>query len=49
MAGKLQELEQRINWNWIGLMAGALSVIVTFYNIKQYTSAIKRGEKGGIL
>ncbi len=44
----VKRMEQFVNWNWIGLIAAGLSVLVTAYNIKQYTDALRRGEKGGV-
>ena len=49
MQVSLKKMEQFVNWNWIELFAAGLSVMVTVYNIKQYTAAIRKGEKGGIL
>jgi len=45
----VKKLEEFVNWNWLGLAAGLLSVVVTFYNIKQYTAALRKGERGGLL
>lgn len=42
---KLDELTSWANWNYIGLAAGVLSVIVTFYNINNYWNQIRKIEK----
>jgi hypothetical protein len=39
---KLDELTSWMNWNYIGLAAGVLSVVVTFYNINKYWGEIKK-------
>lgn len=41
----VQDLYSWVNWNYIGLAAGILSVVVTFYNINQYWEQIKKVEK----
>lgn len=45
MNKKMIELTSWVNWNYLGLAAGLLSVIVTFYNINNYWEEIKRTEK----
>lgn len=30
------EIQSAINWNYVGIVASILSVIVAFYNIQQY-------------
>jgi len=42
---KINELTGWMNWNYIGLAAGVLSVIVTLFNINRYWVEIKRVEK----
>ena len=39
------QLDEWINWNYLGLAAGILSVIVTFYNINRYYDEIKKQER----
>jgi len=41
---KVEELTGWVNWNYLGLAAGLLSVIVTFYNINKYWEEIKKVE-----
>lgn len=36
-----QELEDWVGWNYLGLIAGVLSVAVTMYNINSYWNQIK--------
>jgi hypothetical protein len=38
-------LTNRVNWNYIGLVAGVLSVVVTIYNINRYWEEIHKVEK----
>lgn len=42
MPQKINELNEWINWNYIGLAAGILSVIVTIYNINHYVAEIRK-------
>ena len=42
---KLDELTSWMNWNYIGLAAGVLSVVVTIYNISRYWDEIRKVEK----
>jgi len=42
---KLDELTSWMNWNYVGLAAGVLSVIVTLYNINRYWEEIRKVEK----
>ena len=42
---KIDELTGWMNWNYIGLVAGVLSVIVTAYNISKYYEEIRKVEK----
>lgn len=42
MNTKLQELTSWVNWNYLGLAAGVLSVLVTIYNINKYVDEIKK-------
>ncbi len=42
---KITELEGFVNWNYIGLIAGALSLVVTIYNINRYMSEINKAER----
>lgn len=37
--------EDWLGWNYIGLAAGVLSVIVTMYNINKYWEKVKKGGK----
>jgi hypothetical protein len=41
---KADELTSLVNWNYIGLVAGVLSIIVTAYNISRYYEEIKNKE-----
>lgn len=41
---KLEEMYSWVNWNYLGLAAGLLSVVVTFYNINNYWKEIKKVE-----
>lgn len=41
---KIDEMYSWVNWNYIGLAAGVLSVIVTIYNINKYWEEIKKVE-----
>jgi hypothetical protein len=41
---KLDDMYSWVNWNYIGLAAGILSVVVTFYNINKYWEEIKKIE-----
>jgi hypothetical protein len=41
---KLDEMYGWVNWNYIGLAAGVLSVVVTLYNINKYWEEIKKVE-----
>jgi len=42
---KINELTGWMNWNYIGLAAGVLSVIVTLYNINKYYEEIRKVER----
>lgn len=42
---KVEELTGWVNFNYIGLAAGVLSVIVTVYNINKYWGEIQKTEK----
>lgn len=42
---KLDELTSWVNWNYIGLAAGVLSIVVTMYNINKYWEEIRKVEK----
>jgi hypothetical protein len=42
---KIDELTGWMNWNYIGLAAGVLSVIVTVYNINKYWVEINKAER----
>jgi len=39
------QLTEWMNWNYIGLAAGVLSIIVTMYNISKYYEDIRKVEK----
>lgn len=50
--GKIMPIKQRLsemysfmNWNYIGLAAGILSMAVTLYNINRYWEEIRKVEK----
>jgi len=45
MNKKLDDLTGWINFNYLGLAAGILSVVVTLYNINKYVDEIKRTQK----
>ena len=47
MNTKLQELTSWVNWNYLGLLAGVLSVIVTSYNISKYWDDIRKQKQLG--
>jgi len=36
-----ERIVEHINWNYIGIVAGIMSVIVAFYNIFEYTKKLK--------
>ena len=38
---KIKELESTINWAWIGLIASALSAIITIRSIYKYINELK--------
>lgn len=38
---KAKEIESYVNWNYIGLTAGLLSVIVAVYNMNSYYKKLK--------
>ena len=42
---KVEELTGWVNWNYLGLAAGILSVVVTFYNLSKYWEEIQKVEK----
>lgn len=42
---KVEELTGWVNFNYIGLIAGALSVVVTIYNINKYWKEIQETRK----
>jgi hypothetical protein len=42
---KINELTGWMNWNYIGLAAGVLSVVVTLYNINKYYQEIRKVER----
>jgi hypothetical protein len=42
---KLQDLYGWVNFNYLGLAAGILSIAVTLYNLNNYWEQIKREEK----
>lgn len=42
---KVEELTGWVNFNYLGLAAGALSVVVTLYNINKYWEEIKKAER----
>lgn len=37
-----EKLDEWVNWNYIGLIAGVLSVAVTLWNISNYYDEIKK-------
>jgi hypothetical protein len=41
---KLEEMTSWLNFNYIGLAAGILSVVVTIYNINKYWDEIKKAQ-----
>ena len=41
---QVEELTGWVNFNYLGLAAGVLSVIVTLYNINKYWEEIKKVE-----
>lgn len=45
MNKKIADLTSWVNFNYIGLAAGILSVVVTIYNINQYWDEIKKTQK----
>jgi hypothetical protein len=42
---KVEELTSWVNFSYIGLAAGILSVVVSIYNINKYLSDIRKVEK----
>lgn len=42
---KVEELTSWVNFSYIGLAAGILSVVVTMYNISKYWEEIQKVEK----
>lgn len=36
--------KEYVNWNWVGLVAAALTIVVTARNLQQYYDAIRKGE-----
>lgn len=42
---RVDQLTSLVNWNYIGLVAGVLSIIVTAYNISRYYEEIKNEEE----
>lgn len=38
---KLKDIEERINWSWIGLGAAVLTLLITTYNIRKYYEELK--------
>lgn len=46
---KIEEISSMINWNYVGLAAALLSIIVTARNINNYLEEIKtKGGKGNV-
>lgn len=45
MNKQIQELTSWVNFNYIGLIAGVLSVAVTIYNINKYWEEIQKSER----
>jgi hypothetical protein len=43
---KVEKLTEWVNFNYIGLAAGILSVIVTVYNINKYWADIRKAQRG---
>lgn len=46
MASLKSQLDEYVNWNYIGLVAGILSVAVTLYNISGYWAQLETQKKG---
>lgn len=42
---KIQDLYGWVNFNYLGLIAGTLSIVVTLYNISKYYEDIKKTER----
>lgn len=42
---KIEELTGWVNFNYIGLAAGILSIVVTVYNINRYWGELQKIEK----
>lgn len=42
---KVEELTSWVNFSYIGLAAGVLSVVVTLYNINKYWDDIRKAQK----
>jgi hypothetical protein len=40
-----KQVEEYISWNWVGIAAGVLSILVASYNINQYYKELKKGKK----
>lgn len=45
MKQKVEELTSWVNFSYLGLAAGVLSVIVTMYNINKYWDDIRKVER----
>jgi hypothetical protein len=45
MNKKISDLTSWVNFNYLGLAAGILSVVVTVYNINQYWEEIRKAKK----
>lgn len=45
MNKKIADLTSWVNFNYLGLAAGILSVVVTVYNINQYWEEIRKAQK----
>lgn len=43
---KIDDLTGWVNFNYLGLAAGLLSVVVTLYNINQYWKDIQKAKRG---
>lgn len=45
MNKKIADLTSWVNFNYLGLAAGVLSIIVTVYNINQYYEEIRKQKR----
>jgi hypothetical protein len=42
---KIEEMTSIVNWNYIGIAAGVLSIVVAMYNVSRYYEEIRKVER----